>query len=58
MCREGAIRDVAAVYQRHEFLPERERALHAWARHVLAVAESPAAVTRGGNVIAPGRRRD
>ena len=37
----GAIRGVAAVYQRHDFLAEREAALNAWAAHVLAVAESP-----------------
>lgn len=35
----SAIRGVAAIYQRHEFLPERKAALDAWARHVLAVAE-------------------
>ena len=34
----GAIGGVAAVYQRHEFLAEREAALKAWAEHVLAVA--------------------
>ncbi len=35
---QGAIRGVAAVYQRHEFLTERAGALDAWAAHVLAVA--------------------
>ena len=35
---EGAIRGVAAVYQRGEFLPERKAALEAWAGHVLACA--------------------
>ena len=35
---EGAIRGVAAVYQRGEFLPERRAALEAWAAHVLACA--------------------
>ena len=35
---EGAIRGVAAVYQRGEFLPERRAALEAWAGHVLACA--------------------
>jgi hypothetical protein len=35
----GAIQGVAAVYQRAEFLPERKRAIEAWASHVLAVAE-------------------
>jgi integrase len=36
---KGSIAGVAAVYQRHEFLPERQAALEAWAKHVLAVAE-------------------
>ena len=35
---EGAIRGVAAVYQRGEFLPERKAALEAWAAHVLGCA--------------------
>ena len=35
---EDAIRGVAAVYQRGEFLPERKAALEAWAGHVLACA--------------------
>ena len=35
---EGAIRGVAAVYQRGEFLHERRAALGAWAGHVLAYA--------------------
>jgi integrase len=35
----GAIRGVAAVYQRHEFLNERKAALDAWAAHVLAAAD-------------------
>ncbi len=35
---EGAIRGVAAVYQRGEFLPERRDALEAWAGHVRACA--------------------
>jgi integrase len=32
--QSGAISGVAAVYQRHEFLDERKRALEAWGRHV------------------------
>jgi integrase len=36
---QGTIAGVAAVYQRHEFLPERQAALEAWAKHVLAVAD-------------------
>lgn len=40
----GTIRGVAAVYQRNEFLPERKRALEAWADHVAACAKGkPAA---------------
>ena len=34
----GAIRGVAAVYQRHDYLAERAAALDIWAAHVLAVA--------------------
>lgn len=37
--QEGTISGVAAIYQRHEFLPERERALATWARFVQAAAE-------------------
>lgn len=41
---QGTVRGVAAVYQRGEFLTERQRALDAWAAHVLACAEAmPAA---------------
>jgi integrase len=35
----SAIRGVAAVYQRHDFLAERAAALRTWAAHVLAVAD-------------------
>ena len=45
---QGAIRGVAAIYQRHDFLAEREAALNLWAAHVLAVAES---AERPGNVV-------
>lgn len=31
----GAIKGVAAVYQRYDFLPEREAALNTWAAHVM-----------------------
>ncbi len=44
----GAIRGVAAVYQKAEFLAERKAALEAWAKHVLAAAEARPA---GGNVV-------
>ena len=45
----GAIRGVAAVYQRHEFLAEREAALRVWAEHVLAIA---VAAPGGAKVVA------
>ena len=37
-----AIGGVAAIYQRYEYLAEREQALSAWADHVLAVGEGRA----------------
>lgn len=52
---QGAIKGVAAVYQRHEFLTERAAALDTWARHVLDVAEGKADRPEGGNVV-PLRR--
>lgn len=36
---QGAIQGVAAIYQRHEFLPERKAALEAWAKHVVALGK-------------------
>jgi hypothetical protein len=33
----GAIRGVAAVYQRHDFLAERKAALNAWAEHLMRI---------------------
>lgn len=40
----GTIRGVMAIYQKFEFLPERQRALELWAAHVLANAgEQPIA---------------
>jgi integrase len=44
----GTISGVAAVYQRHQFLPERAAALEAWAAHVLRCA---AGETDAGNVV-------
>lgn len=49
----GAIRGVAAVYQRHEFLAEREAALRTWADHLASTAESP---VRTPNVVRLRRR--
>ncbi len=51
---QGAIRGVAAVYQRHDFLAEREAALSAWAAHVVAVGEVSDVP---GNVVALRPRR-
>ncbi len=34
----GAISVIAGIYQKHEFLDEREKALTLWTRHVLAVS--------------------
>ncbi len=45
----GAISGVMKTYQRAEFLPEREAALDAWGRHVLAMGEGVAAAV---NVVA------
>ena len=45
---EGAIRGVAAVYQRGEFLAERKAALEAWANHVLACAGHEAGAAMSG----------
>ena len=42
--------DVARVYQRAEFLPERRAALEAWARHVVTSGEGGGTV--GANVVA------
>jgi hypothetical protein len=36
---QGSIRGVAAVYQRHDFLAERQAAIEAWTAHVLAVGD-------------------
>lgn len=41
---QGAIRGVAAVYQRHEFFDERERAMTIWAEHILAVGRKKSAL--------------
>ncbi|MBU8538738.1 tyrosine-type recombinase/integrase [Falsiroseomonas tokyonensis] len=52
---EGTINGVAAIYQRHEFLPERERALLAWSRFILASAagRDPMAAGAGNVVLLP-----
>jgi len=53
---EGAIRGVAAAYQRGEFLPERKAALEAWAGHVLACAgREPEASTFADPLVASAR---
>ncbi len=45
---QGSIRGVAAVYNRHDYIEERRRALEAWERHVLAVIKGG---TAAGNVV-------
>jgi integrase len=40
--RSGQISGVAAVYNRHTYLPEKRRALEAWASHVTWLAEGRA----------------
>jgi len=46
---QGTVRGVAAVYQRGEFMAERQKALEAWGAHVIACAEAKPAT---GNVVA------
>jgi hypothetical protein len=50
----GTVKGAGRVYQRGEFLAERDAALKAWAAHVLAQGEG-AAVTE--NVVAIRRSR-
>jgi integrase len=45
---QGTIKGVAAIYQRHEFVEERRRALEAWAAHVLRCAGE---AEEAGNVV-------
>ncbi|WP_029495870.1 tyrosine-type recombinase/integrase [Gluconobacter thailandicus] len=45
---QGTIKGVAAVYQRHEFLKEREIALDNWAAHVLLVTRGEASFSGVG----------
>ncbi len=47
----GAIRGVAAVYNKHAYTDERRRALDAWARRLAAIVDSEAT----GNVVAFAR---
>jgi integrase len=41
--RGGEVSGVAAVYNRHSYLPEKRRALEAWAGHVMQLAGDPPA---------------
>ena len=42
--RSGAISGVAAIYNRHSYLPEKRHALEAWAGHITGLANhGPAA---------------
>lgn len=52
---EGAIKGVAAIYQRHDYLTERAAALDAWAAYVLKVAEKAGIEPPVSNVV-PLRR--
>ena len=60
---QGAISGVAAIYQRHEFFSERQQALEAWARHVVALSTGkPARKPKRSAemvqlLVAQGRRR-
>ena len=47
----GAIRGVAAVYNKHAYTDERRRALDAWARHLSVIVDAEAT----SNVIAFAR---
>lgn len=40
----AAIRGVAAIYNRHDYGDEKRRALEAWARHVLTIADTSGSV--------------
>jgi hypothetical protein len=46
--RSGQISGVAAVYNRHSYLPEKKRALEAWAAHVIGLVNGAEA----SNVVA------
>ena len=50
--------DVGRVYQRAQFLAEREAALEAWAQHVVACGEGEGATERGVVAVKFGRRRE
>ncbi|WP_035379111.1 site-specific integrase [Acetobacter tropicalis] len=52
---EGAIKGVAAIYQRHDYLAERAAALDGWAAYVLKVAEKAGIEPPVSNVV-PLRR--
>jgi integrase len=43
----GTISGVAAVYQRHEFLAERQCALERWGRHIAYIVAKPSSELRG-----------
>jgi len=42
--QSGSFAGIVAVYQRHDFLPEKRRALALWAEHLLSVIEGREAV--------------
>jgi integrase len=45
--RSGVFRGIVGVYQTHDFLPERRRALDMWANHVEAIVDGQA----GANIV-------
>ena len=48
----GTISGVAAVYQRHEFLSERQGALERWGRHVAEIVAKASSELRGIKIVA------
>ena len=51
--RSGQISGVAAVYNRHSYLPEKRRALESWANYLLQLVEvrsSKAAALAGASI--------
>jgi hypothetical protein len=46
--QSGTISGVAAVYQRHEFMRERKKALEVWGKHVEGLSSSRSSNIRSG----------
>ena len=45
--RSGTIRGVAAIYNRHDYMSEREAAAEAWGRYVASLVTN----SNGGNIV-------